>query len=86
MQRNSKGTYVRKEFTIQGKIRQAYLCSTALGLYEVYLNRRRVGKDQLAPGFTSYRKHLVYQTYDVSGMLEEGKRKRNRCNAWRRLV
>lgn len=70
--RNSKGTYVRKEFTIQGKIRQAYLCSTALGLYEVYLNGRRVGKDQLAPGFTSYRKHLVYQTYDVSGMLEEG--------------
>ena len=68
----SKGTYVRKEFTLNNKIQSAYLCATALGLYNVYLNGKKVGRDELTPGWTSYNKHLLYQTYDVTSYLKEG--------------
>lgn len=69
---NSKGTYVRKEFTAKKDIAEAYLCSSALGLYEVSINGKRVGKDELTPGFTSYHKHLLYQTYDVTDYVKSG--------------
>ncbi len=68
----SQGTYVRKEFKLAKKVHSAYLCSTALGLYKVYLNGSKVGEDELAPGWTSYKKHLVYQTYEVTSQLREG--------------
>jgi len=70
---NSKGTYVRREFTLKGGIRKACVTSTALGLYEFYLNGRKVGEDILTPGYTSYNRHLLYQTYDVKEYLKEGK-------------
>lgn len=68
----SKGTYLRKEFTTEKKVQSAYLCATALGLYKVYLNGNKVGTDELTPGWTSYKKHLLYQTYDVTSYLKEG--------------
>lgn len=69
---NSKGTYVRKEFTVSKKIKNAYAAATALGIYNLYLNGKKVGTDELTPGWTSYKKHLCYQTYDVTDMLKEG--------------
>ncbi len=68
---NSKGTYLRKQFAKKGKVREAYVCATALGLYQLYLNGRRVGQDEMTPGWTSYHKHLCYQVYDVTGQLQE---------------
>lgn len=69
---NSKGTYVRKSFTLKGKVKEAYACTTALGLYNFYINGKKVGTDELTPGWTSYLKHLCYQTYDVTEYLTEG--------------
>lgn len=69
---NSKGTYVRKAFTLKGKVKEAYACTTALGLYNFYINGKKVGTDELTPGWTSYLKHLCYQTYDVTEYLNEG--------------
>ena len=69
---NSKGTYVRKEFKVEKEVAEAYISATALGLYELYFNGKRVGKDELTPGFTSYDKHLVYQTYEVTELLQQG--------------
>ena len=68
----SKSTYVRKEFAVKGKVKEAFVCTTALGLYNFYINGRKVGKDELAPGWTTYNKHLCYQTYDVTEYLQEG--------------
>ncbi len=68
----SRGTYVRGGFRVRGKIRAAYACTTALGLYYFYLNGRKVGKDEMTPGWTSYKKHLCYQTYDVTEYVKEG--------------
>lgn len=69
---NSKGTYVRKPFSLKGKVKEAFACTTALGLYNFYINGKKVGTDELTPGWTSYLKHLCYQTYDVTEYLKEG--------------
>lgn len=68
----SKGTYVRGEFFIRDKVKEAYAYTTALGLYEFCLNGEKVGQDEMAPGWTSYKKHLLYQTYVVTDYLREG--------------
>ena len=47
------------------EVKEAYAFTTALGLYQFYLNGRKVGEDEMTPGWTSYRRHLLYQTYDV---------------------
>ena len=52
---NSKGTYVRNEFTVEKPVKEAFVSVTALGLYHFYVNGRKVGKDELTPGWTSYR-------------------------------
>lgn len=69
---NSKGTYVQNEFTVTGKIAEAYAYATALGLYKLSMNGQKVSDDILTPGWTSYQKHLLYQTYDVTDYLQEG--------------
>lgn len=61
----------RHRFTLPDKpVRRAWVNATALGIYELMLNGRKVGEDYFAPGFTSYDHHIQYQTYEVTGQLE----------------
>ena len=41
-----------------------------MGIYQLALNGAAVGHDYFAPGFTSYKTNLQYQTYDVTGLLQ----------------
>ncbi len=68
----SKGTYVRGQFSVKKELKEAYACTTALGLYNFFLNGKKVGEDEMTPGWTSYRKHLLYQTYEVTDYLRQG--------------
>lgn len=68
----SKGTYVRGQIIVKKPLKEAYAVTTALGLYHFFLNGEKVGEDEMAPGWTSYRKHLLYQTYEVTEYLKEG--------------
>lgn len=61
----------RKNWKIKGKVRQACLYITAIGVYEALLNGNRVGNYVLAPGWTSYDTRLQYQCYDITGMLQK---------------
>ncbi|MFF3485925.1 alpha-L-rhamnosidase [Streptomyces sp. NPDC002701] len=64
---------LRHEFELpRRKVARARLYATALGLYEAHLNGRRVGRDQLAPGWTDYRERVQYQTYDVTTLVRSG--------------
>ena len=67
---SSKGTYLRRQFLKQGQVKEAYVCATALGLYQLFLNGERIGQDEMTPGWTSYHKHLCYQVYDVTKQLQ----------------
>ena len=64
--------YLRKEINVKKKIKNAKLYVTALGLYEFYINNKRIGEDYLTPGWTDYNKRVYYQTYDVTNNLHEG--------------
>ena len=46
---------------------------TGLGLFELRINGQRVGDHLLAPEWTRYSKRIQYQTYDVTGLLRDGK-------------
>ncbi|WP_308797919.1 family 78 glycoside hydrolase catalytic domain [Agromyces silvae] len=46
---------------------------SAKGAYRLYVNGRKVGDDELAPGWTEYRDRITYQSWDVSGMLRPGR-------------
>ena len=59
------------------KSARLYICG--LGVYEVYLNGRKVGNEYLAPGYHSYDFHLQTQTYDVAEYLKEGE---NEIQIW----
>jgi alpha-L-rhamnosidase len=62
----------RKTFEVGKTVRSARIYSTALGTYQLFLNGKRVGDDLLAPGWTDYRKRIVYQVYDVTAQIKQG--------------
>jgi len=65
--------YLRREFELRPGIKLARLYITSLGLYEAQLNGQVVGDHVFSPGWTVYDERLRYQTFDVTGMLQEGK-------------
>lgn len=60
----------RKTFALRGEVKEAKIRSTAMGIYQLTLNGTPVGNEYFAPGFTSYKTNLQYQTYDVTGQLQ----------------
>ncbi len=71
-ERSNPCPMLRKEFELTGEIESARLYIAARGLYEAWINGRRVGEDLFTPGWTTYEKCLQYQTYDVTDPLSSG--------------
>jgi alpha-L-rhamnosidase len=63
---------VRHEFHLEREAAEARLYATAYGIYECFLNGRRVGDMELTPGFSSYSAQLYVQAYDVTDLLVAG--------------
>lgn len=59
----------RTRFAARADVRRAWVEASALGVYELQLNGAKVGDQYFAPGFTSYRHRIQYQTYDVTDLL-----------------
>jgi len=65
---------VRGEFELpSAAVVSARLYATAHGIYEVFVNGRRVGDAELTPGYTEYRDRLQVQTYDIVSLLAPGR-------------
>jgi alpha-L-rhamnosidase len=64
---------LRKEFEILGPIKRARVYVSGLGYYELRINGKKVGKNVLDPGYTTYEKRILYTSYDVTDSLQEGK-------------
>jgi alpha-L-rhamnosidase len=62
----------RKQFSSNKNVRSATAYITAHGIYEAFINGKRVGNDYLTPGWTSYNKRLQYQVYDVTDLVKTG--------------
>jgi len=69
----SKGKLLRAEFPLDGEVERATVYVTAHGMYELFINGQRVGDALLTPGWTEYDKRVLYQTWDVTGLLRDGK-------------
>lgn len=69
---SSGSTCLRKEVRLSGEVESAFVCATALGLYHFYINGEKIGADEMTPGWTSYKNHLCYQTYEVTDYLKQG--------------
>jgi len=54
------------------KVTSAKWMTTGLGVYEIYVNGKPVGKEFLKPGFTHYAKTKRSFTYDISEAFEKG--------------
>lgn len=61
----------QKAFVCRGKVAEAKLSITALGVYEAKINGQPVGDFVLAPGWTSYDHRLQVQSCDVGALLGE---------------
>ncbi|HEY3926213.1 MAG TPA: family 78 glycoside hydrolase catalytic domain [Acidothermaceae bacterium] len=64
--------HLRTEFQVRRPFVRARLYATARGVYVAWLNGARVGDHELAPGWTDYRDRIVYQTFDVTDLLNRG--------------
>jgi len=62
--------YFRKDFTAAKKIKSARVYITSQGLYQLFLNGKKVSTDLFTPGWTSYKNRIQYQTYDVTSMIQ----------------
>lgn len=63
---------LRKEVGLEKKIKSAKAYITGLGFYEFFINGTRVGDHVLAPAKTPYHKYILYDTYDVTALLQQG--------------
>ncbi len=69
----------RKEFAAKKTIRRAVIYATALGIYELHLNGKRVGDAYFAPGWSDYHQRAYYNAYDVTALMKPGA---NAVGAW----
>ncbi len=63
---------LRRELTIDRKVRRATAYMCGLGVSELYINGHKVGDRVLSPGLTDYDKRCLYVTHDVTRSLKSG--------------
>jgi hypothetical protein len=62
----------RRDFTLGGPVEHAFLSIVGLGHHAVSVNGREAHASMLDPGWTDYRKTVLYTTYDVTDLLRPG--------------
>ncbi|MBQ7474485.1 MAG: family 78 glycoside hydrolase catalytic domain [Clostridia bacterium] len=60
-----------RSFSANGPVR-ATVEASALGVFDLYINGKRVGNDELKPGWTDYNRRVTFVTYDVTDLLVDG--------------
>lgn len=62
----------RRSVGLKSKIKRAWIYTSALGIYELFINGQHVGGQLFAPGDTNYYNRVDYQTHDVTHLLQSG--------------
>jgi hypothetical protein len=63
---------MRKEFSVNKKIKTATAFICGLGQFELHINGKKIGDHFLDPGWTNYDKHAQYVTFDITNDLKNG--------------
>ncbi len=69
---DGRSVLLRHGFHLAGRVRTATASVTGLGLYEFFVNGKKVGDQQLSPAKTPYHKEILFDTFDVTSMLVTG--------------
>lgn len=64
--------HLQARFDTSGPVVAARLYATALGAYDASVNGRRVSDAVLSPEISVARRHIFYQTYDVTTLIADG--------------
>ena len=65
--------YLRHEFDVEKPVKSATLYISGLGMYEAFINGKKVGDKDLAQLPSDYRRTVYYDAYDVTDMLTQGR-------------
>lgn len=71
--KGSASPMLRTAFTAGRQLAKARLYVSARGVYDFYINGKRIGDDYFNPGLTQYNKTQLYQTFDVTSTISNGK-------------
>lgn len=63
---------LRREFQVEKPLRRALVSVCGLGQYELRVNGQRAGDGVLAPGWTNYRRTVLYDTFEITSLLAQG--------------
>jgi hypothetical protein len=69
---NYSSMFIRREFSVKPQIQRAIIHVCGLGQYELSINGLKIGDYLLSPGWSDYRKTVLYDTYDVTQQLITG--------------
>jgi len=69
---NFSSLLARREFRVKAGLVRAVVHVAGLGQYELSLNGQKIGDDLLAPGWTDYRKTVLYDTFDLTRQMKQG--------------
>lgn len=65
--------YFRKPFESAAPVKRATIYVSGMGLYELYINGKKIGDQVLAPSPTDFTKDVKYNTFDVTENIQRGK-------------
>lgn len=65
--------YFRKEFLTDKTVASATAYIMGMGLYELYIDGKKIGDQVLAPAPTDYTKNIKYNALDITEQLKQGK-------------
>lgn len=64
--------YFRKNFSADKKIKKAMVYVSGLGIYQLYIDGKKIGDEELSPDPTQYNKRVFYNTFDVTDQISKG--------------
>ncbi len=69
---SGRSLLLRKELNLPKEIKSAKAFVSGMGFYEFFVNGERVGGHVLDPAKTPYHKEILYSTYDITDLLQDG--------------
>jgi len=64
--------HYRKAFATAKKVRRATLYASALGIFDAYLNGKRISDAMFSPGWSDYKQRAYYRAFDATPFLKPG--------------
>lgn len=69
----ARAPYLRRVFDVVKPIKRAVLYASAYGIFEVYVNGKRVSDEVYAAGWSDYHYKVYYRSYNVTEFIRQGK-------------